>query len=76
MMRMSHLQVEAPHGLKGNSLLRVPKGTGLAIRDPDVRAKVRTFQVLCCQKKHKVSNCRTIYIGTFLTYNGGGGSIC
>lgn len=48
MIRMSHLQVEAPRGLKGNSLLRVPKGTRLAVRDPDVGAEVRTFQVLWC----------------------------
>lgn len=46
MMRMTHLQVEAPHGLKSNTLLRVPKGTGLGIEEPSNGAEVRTFQVL------------------------------
>ncbi|KAG2683301.1 hypothetical protein I3760_10G026000 [Carya illinoinensis] len=39
MKRMTHLQVGAPHGLEGNALLRVPKGTGPTTRDPSDQAE-------------------------------------
>lgn len=46
MMRMTHLQVEAPHGLESNTQPRAPEGKELAIKDPGTGPEVRTIQIL------------------------------
>lgn len=50
-MRMSHLLVKAPHGLKSNTQPRDPKRIGEAIKEPGILAEVRKY---LCREGHVV----------------------